>query len=77
MYGVFGFLPIWCLFLFKEMNPKLKIFFIVIVPVWFAVHFISVVAYQSRLYLVPTLLIFFPAVLQHIENQIQARQRLA
>ena len=77
MYGVFGFLPIWCLFLFKEMNPYLKIFFILIVPVWFGVHVISVVAYQSRLYLVPTLLIFFPAVLQHIENQIQARQRLA
>ncbi|MBL0744246.1 hypothetical protein [Chryseolinea lacunae] len=77
MYGVFGFLPIWCLFLFKEMNQYLKIFFIVIVPVWFGIHLFSVVAYQSRLYLVPTLLIFLPVVLQHIENQIQARQRLA
>ncbi len=68
MFGVFGFLPIWCLFIFKQMNRNLKVFFIALVPVWFAVHFISVVAYQGRLFLVPTFLVFLPAVLEYIDN---------
>lgn len=68
MFGVFGFLPIWCLFFFKQMNRNLRIFFIALVPVWFAVHFISVVAYQGRLFLVPTFLIFLPAALEYIDG---------
>jgi len=68
MFGVFGFLPIWCLLFFKGMSRNLKVFFIALVPVWFAVHLISVVAYQGRLFLVPTFLIFLPAALEYIDN---------
>jgi hypothetical protein len=68
IFGVLGFLPIWCLLFFKQMNRNLKIFFIALVPVWFAVHFISVVAYQGRLFLVPCFLVFLPAVLEYIDS---------
>jgi hypothetical protein len=68
MYGVFGFLPIWCLLIFKTMPKNLQLFFIVLIPIWFGVHLISVVAYQSRLFLVPTLLVLLPAVLDYIDK---------
>ncbi len=68
IFGVLGFLPIWCLFFFKGMSRNLKVFFLALIPVWFAVHFISVVAYQGRLFLVPCFLVFLPAVLEHIDN---------
>lgn len=68
MFGVFGFLPLWCLLIFRKMNVYLRIFFIVIVPVWFVIHFFSVVSYQSRLFLVPSLLIFLPAVMEYIDR---------
>lgn len=68
IFGVLGFLPIWCLLFFKGMNRYLKVFFIALVPAWFAVHFVSVVAYQGRLFLVPCFLIFLPAALEYIDN---------
>ncbi|MBX2895924.1 MAG: hypothetical protein KF763_10810 [Cyclobacteriaceae bacterium] len=69
MFGVFGFLPIWFVIIFRRVPKALQIFFIALVPAWFGVHLISVVAYQSRLFLVPTLLVFLPAVLHFIENE--------
>jgi len=69
MFGVFGVLPVLVLFMFRSMSPLLIRFFIVLVPVWFGIHFWSVVSYQSRLFLVPTLLIFLPATLAFIEAE--------
>lgn len=70
MFGVFGILPFACMVGFKRMNSTLKIFFLALVPVWFAVHLWSVVCYQTRLFLVPTILVFLPAVLELIEKKI-------
>jgi hypothetical protein len=69
MFGVFMVLPVWCLLVFRQMHPSLRLFFLVLIPAWFAVHFWSVVCYQSRLFLVPTTLIFLPAVLEYIEKR--------
>lgn len=69
MFGVFMVLPIWCLLIFRQMNPTMRLFFIVLVPAWFAVHLWSVVCYQSRLFLVPTIMIFLPAVMEYIEKR--------
>lgn len=69
MFGVFMVLPVWCLMIFRQMHPSLRLFFLVLVPVWFAVHLWSVVCYQSRLFLVPTILIFLPAVMEYIERR--------
>lgn len=71
MFGVFGVLPLLIALGYRNMNYHLKIFLWVLVPVWFAVHLWSVVAYQSRLFLVPTALVFIPALLQSIEQRFQ------
>ena len=69
MVGVFSIIPFICLYKFKSASRVLQIWFIGIVPIWFLVHFISVVAYQGRLFLVPTLLIFIPMLLELIERE--------
>ncbi|HZY78425.1 MAG TPA: hypothetical protein VFE50_02810 [Cyclobacteriaceae bacterium] len=67
-YGVFGFLPFWALLVFRNMSMQLKVLFLSLIPIWFALHFTSGIAYQTRLFLVPTLLVFLPAVLESLER---------
>lgn len=66
MFGAFNILPLICLYKFRSCSLILRIWFIAIVPVWFFVHFYSVPAYESRLFFVPTFLIFIPMVLEVI-----------
>lgn len=68
MFGVLGLLPIWMLLVFSKVNIHLKRFFLILVPVWFALHLAGGIAYQTRLFLVPTLLVFLPAVLENLER---------
>jgi hypothetical protein len=72
MFGTFALLPFIFVYQFKAMDFRLRIFFLLMVPLWLLVHWVSVVAYQSRLYLVPTLLILLPGVLQLIERSVRA-----
>jgi len=69
MLGAFSLLPFLCIYRFKQASRILRTWFIAIVPLWFLVHFILVVAYQSRLFLVPTFIIFLPMVLEFIERE--------
>jgi hypothetical protein len=57
-----------CLLKFRQCSPILKIWFIAIVPIWFFVHFYSVPSYESRLFFVPTFLIFIPMVLEVVQK---------
>jgi hypothetical protein len=68
MFGAFSVLPLLCLYKFSRCSNILKIWFIGMVPIWFFVHFYSVVVYESRLFFVPTFLIFMPMVLEIIEK---------
>jgi hypothetical protein len=68
IFGIMGFLPLWMLLIYSKMNKHLKLFFIVLVPIWFGIHFISAIAYQTRLFLVPVLLVLMPAVLENLEK---------
>jgi hypothetical protein len=68
MFGAFSIFPLICLYKFRWCSSILKIWFIGVVPVWFFVHFYSVVTYESRLFFVPTFLIFIPMVLEIIEK---------
>lgn len=68
MIGVFSVIPLICLYKFRECSMILRTWFIGIIPIWFFVHMISVVIYEGRLFLVPTLLIFMPMLLQIIEG---------
>ncbi len=75
MIGVFGVIPFIILYTFKRHLLLLRIWFIAIVPLWFAVHIYSVVIYQTRLFLVPVILIFIPMMLWLIENYYQSTKK--
>lgn len=64
------------LFFYKQWSPILKGFFIALVPVWFLIHFFGSVISETRLFLVPQLLVFIPAFLIFVERKLN-RQILA
>jgi hypothetical protein len=69
MLGVFSIIPLLLIYRFRQFPALLQLWFLGIVPVWFAVHIYSVVIYQTRLFLVPTALIFIPMLLWLIETK--------
>ena len=68
LFGATGLTIIWSLLIYSKMSKDLKLFFLVLVPVWFILHLVTAIAYQARLFLVPVLLVLLPAVLEHIER---------
>jgi hypothetical protein len=70
MIGTFSVLPFIILYTFKRHPLLLRTWFIAIVPIWFAAHLLTVVCYQTRLFLVPTFLIFIPMMLWLIDKKI-------
>lgn len=70
LVGTFGVIPLLLLYNFRQFPYLLKKWFLFMVPVWFIVHFVSVVAYQTRLFMVPLILIMLPMLLCLIEKQI-------
>ena len=71
LIGTFAILPLIILYKFKSFPHLLRKWFIFLVPIWFAVHYVSVVAYQTRLFMVPMILIMLPMILWLIEKSIQ------
>ncbi len=70
LLGTFGVIPLIILYYFKLIPHLLKKWFLFIVPVWFAVHYVSVVAYETRVFVMPLAMIMIPIFLWLIENQI-------
>ena len=58
-----GLIPILAMFVYPSWSRPLKIFFWVVAPAWFGVHFFSSLVAESRLLLVPQALIFIPGML--------------
>ena len=74
MFGAFSILPFIILYNIRKGSYILKVWFWGMVPVWFLAHWLLVVAYQSRLFLVPTFLIFLPFVIELIERETAKRK---
>jgi hypothetical protein len=74
LIGTFGVIPLILIYKFKSFPHLLKKWFLFLVPVWFAVHYVSVVAYQTRLFMVPMVLVMLPMMLWLIDTEISARQ---
>ena len=70
LIGTFGIVPLIILYKFKAFPYLLKKWFLFLAPIWFLVHYISVPAYQTRLFLVPIILIFMPMILWLTEQHI-------
>ncbi len=73
LIGTFGVIPFIILYKFNVFPHLLKKWFLFMVPIWFLVHYISVVTYQTRLFMVPIILIFMPMMLWLIEQEINER----
>lgn len=71
LFGTLGIIPLVVILKFKSLPLQLKLFFILIVPVWFIVHFIKSTVVETRLFLVPHALIFIPAFLLLIEQELK------
>jgi len=72
LIGTFAVIPLLILYKFKSFPHLLKKWFLFMVPVWFAVHYVSVVAYQTRLFMVPFVIIMLPMLLWLIEKEVKA-----
>lgn len=69
LIATFAVIPLIILYKFRSFPYLLKKWFLFLVPVWFLIHFISVVAYQTRLFMVPFILIMLPMLLWLIEKE--------
>ena len=58
-----GVIPILAIIAYPSWSRTLKVFFWVVVPIWFGVHFFAALVAETRLFLVPQALIFIPGVL--------------
>ena len=74
LIGTFGVIPFIILYKFKRFPHLLKKWFLFLVPIWFLVHYLSVVTYQTRLFMVPIILIFMPMMLWLVEREIIERE---
>jgi hypothetical protein len=68
LYYTLGLIPIvGLLFIFKW--PRLwQYFFLIMIPAWFAVHFVLSVVGETRLFLVPQAIIFIPGILFALDS---------
>ena len=68
-FGVFAFFPIWAIFVLRSADARLKILFYTMVPAWFALHLYSAIGFQTRLFLVPTILVIIPIVFEYLDQK--------
>jgi len=73
LLGVVSIIPLMILYNFKKFPLLQRVWFVGIVPAWFAVHIYSVVIYQTRLFLAPLALILIPMLLVLIEKQYEKK----
>jgi hypothetical protein len=71
-FGVFAIFPIWAIFVLKTADHRLRIIFYTLVPAWFALHLYSAIGFQTRLFLVPTVLVIIPVVFEYIDKKMVA-----
>ncbi len=69
LIGTFAVIPLIILYKFRLFPHLLKKWFLFLVPLWFVVHFVSVVAYQTRLFMVPMVLVLMPMMLWLVEKE--------
>ena len=69
-----GVIPLLALLAYRHWRQELRIFFWVVVPIWFAVHFVAALVAESRLLLVPQALVLIPGALFELAAARKAAQ---
>jgi hypothetical protein len=63
LFATLSIIPVLALFSYQKWPFQLRVFFWVIVPIWFVIHaFVGIMA-ETRLFLVPQAMIFIPGAL--------------
>jgi hypothetical protein len=75
LIGTFGVIPFIALYKFRSFPHLLKKWFLFLVPIWFGVHYVSVVAYETRTFIMPMVITFLPMFLWLIENEIEGNSK--
>jgi hypothetical protein len=70
LISTYGVIPLLILYKLRSFPYLLKKWFLFLTPIWFAVHYVSVVAYQTRLFMVPFVMIMLPMLLWLVEHEI-------
>ena len=63
LFATLSIIPVLALLAYKKWRPSLRVFFWVIVPIWFLIHPFTSVMAETRVFLVPQVLIFIPGAL--------------
>ena len=69
-FAALGIFPFITIFNYKQLPDLLKRYFWVILPVWFIVHFFLGSVEESRLFLVPQIIVFLPSSFYAIQKSI-------
>jgi hypothetical protein len=69
IFGAVGFLPLICLYYWRKNSPILQTFFWLIVPIWVAIHLVGTFAREARCFLMLTIVIFMPMIVEIIEQK--------
>jgi len=72
LIATLSIVPIIAIIGYKKWSLPLRVFFWVIVPIWFIVHAFSAVMAETRLFLVPQAMVFIPAALLSVTQQEEA-----
>ncbi len=71
LIATFNIIPIIAIAGYKKWPYQLRLFFWVIVPLWFLIHAFGAVMAETRLFLVPIALVFIPSALLALAHQTQ------
>ena len=63
LFGTLGLMPLLAVLSYRAFPRALRAFFWAIVPLWLAVHFPCAQAAETRLFLVPQIMVFVPGAL--------------
>lgn len=69
LFGTLGLIPLITIIAFVKLPQVLKNWIWLILPFWFAVHLLKSTIVETRLFLVPLVLIFVPAMLYLAEHR--------
>ncbi len=70
LFFTLGLIPVIGLLFIFEWPRLWQYFFLIMIPAWFAIHFVLSIAGETRLFLVPQTVIFIPGVLFSIKYLI-------
>jgi hypothetical protein len=71
LFATLSIIPVLALLGYKRWHPALRVFFWVIVPIWFGIHLFTSVMAETRVFLVPQVLIFIPGALFFLKADSQ------